>query len=122
MDITWILFETVLAIHKRQIAEHGGSDGVRDEGLLLSALARPQNVLAYTDDADIAAFAGAYAFGTTKNHPFLDGNKRTALAVMRTFLQLNGCIFSASQEEKYTTFLKLAEGSLSEDVFVVWIR
>jgi len=122
MDVTWILFETVFAIHKRQIAEHGGSDGLRDEGLLLSALARPQNVFAYTDDADIAALAGAYAFGIAKNHPFIDGNKRTALAVMRTFLQLNSCVFPATQEEKYTTFIKLAEGSLSEDELIVWIR
>ena len=122
MEITWVEFETVLAMHKRQIAEHGGSDGVRDEGLLSSALARPQNILAYTDNADIAALAGAYAFGIAKDHPFIDGNKRTALVVMRTFLLLNGHRFEASQEEKYTTFLKLAEGSLSEDELVEWIR
>ena len=122
MDITWVLFKTVLAIHKRQIAEHGGSDGVRDEGLLLSALARPQNVQAYSEDADMAAFAAAYAFGIAKNHPFIDGNKRTALVVMRTFLSANGCVFEASQEEKYTTFLKLADGSLSEDELVTWVR
>lgn len=122
MEITWVEFETVLAMHKRQIAEHGGGDGVRDEGLLSSALARPQNILAYTDNADIAALAGAYAFGIAKNHPFIDGNKRTALVVMRTFLLLNGHRFEASQEEKYTTFLKLAEGSLSEDELVEWIR
>lgn len=122
MEITWVEFETVLAVHKRQIAEHRGGDGVRDEGLLSSALARPQNILAYTDNADIAALAGAYAFGIAKNHPFIDGNKRTALVVMRTFLLLNGHRFEASQEEKYTTFLKLAEGSLSEDELVEWIR
>ena len=122
MEITWVEFETVLAMHKRQIAEHGGGDGVRDEGLLSSALARPQNTLAYTDNADIAALAGAYAFGIAKNHPFIDGNKRTALVVMRTFLLLNGHRFEASQEEKYTTFLKLAEGSLSEDELVEWTR
>ena len=122
MEITWVEFETVLAMHKRQIAEHGGSDGVRDEGLLSSALARPQNILAYTDNADIAALAGAYAFGIAKNHPFIDGNKRTALVVMRTFLLLNGHRFEASQEEKYMTFLKLADGSLSEDELVEWIR
>lgn len=122
MDVIWVLFETVLAIHKRQIAEHGGSDGVRDEGLLLSALARPQNLQAYSDGADIAALAAAYAFGIAKNHPFIDGNKRTALAVMRTFLSLNGHDLDASQEEKYTTFLKMADNRLSEDELVEWVR
>ena len=122
MEYTWILFESALAMHNRQIAEHGGSDGVRDEGLLSSALARPQNLLAYTDDADIAALAGAYAFGIAKNHPFIDGNKRTALVVMRTFLRANGHDLKATQEEKYITFLTLADGSLSEDALVEWIR
>ncbi len=122
MEYTWIVFESVLAMHNRQIAEHGGSDGVRDEGLLSSALARPQNLLAYTDDADIAALAGAYAFGIAKNHPFIDGNKRTALVAMRTFLRANGHDLKATQEEKYITFLSLADGSLSEDELVDWIR
>lgn len=122
MEYKWVLFNTVLAIHKRQIAEHGGSDGLRDEGLLLSALARPQNLEAYSDDADLAALAGAYAFGVAKNHPFIDGNKRTALAVMRTFILLNGGEFVATQEEKYVTFLSLAEGSLVEEGLVDWIR
>jgi death on curing protein len=89
MEIEWITFEAVLAIHNRQIAEHGGSDGLRDSGLLLSALARPQNLQAYTDDADMEALAASYAFGIAKNHPFVDGNKRTALVVMRTFLVLS---------------------------------
>ncbi len=121
--IKWLLEETVYAIHQRQIAEHGGSNGVRDVGLLLSALARPQNLLAYSEDApDISALAAAYAFGVAKNHPFIDGNKRTALVVMRTFLQLNGCNINASQEEKYLTCLKLAEGNLSEEELAEWIR
>ena len=122
MDYKWVLFDTVLAIHKRQIAEHGGGDGLRDEGLLLSALARPQNLEAYIHDADLAALAGAYAFGIAKNHPFIDGNRRSALAVMRTFILLNGGDFVATQEEKYVTFLSLAEGSLGEDELVDWIR
>ncbi|CAN5666896.1 type II toxin-antitoxin system death-on-curing family toxin [soil metagenome] len=122
-EIKWLLEETVLAIHKRQIAEHGGSDGVRDMGLLSSALARPQNLLAYSDETpDISAFAAAYAFGVAKNHPFIDGNKRTALVVMRTFLQFNGYNFNTTQEDKYLTFLKLAEGNLSEEELVNWIR
>ncbi len=122
MNYKWVLFNTVLAIHKRQIAEHGGINGLRDEGLLLSALARPQNIEAYTEDADLAALAGAYAFGIAKNHPFIDGNKRTALAVMRTFILLNGGNFVATQEDKYITFLSLADGSLSEEELVIWIR
>jgi death on curing protein len=122
-EIKWLLEETVYAIHKRQIAEHGGGgDGVRDEGLLLSALARPQNILAYVEDADIATLAAALAYGIAKNHPFIDGNKRTALVVMRTFLLLNGYNLSATQEEKYLTFLKLAEGNLTEDDLADWVR
>ncbi|HXG82943.1 MAG TPA: type II toxin-antitoxin system death-on-curing family toxin [Pyrinomonadaceae bacterium] len=122
-EIKWLLEETVYAVNKRQIAEHGGGDGIRDENLLLSALARPQNLAAYSQDTpDIASLAAAYAFGIAKNHPFIDGNKRTALVIMRTFLLLNGFTLNASQEEKYMTFLKLAEGNLSEQELEIWIR
>ena len=121
--IKWLLEETVYAIHKRQIAQHGGSDGLRDEGLLLSALARPQNLLAYSEKMpDISALAATYGFGIAKNHPFIDGNKRTALVVARTFLLLNGFNLDSTQEEKYLTFLKLAEGNLSEEELAAWIR
>ena len=122
MDVVWILEETVTAIHSRQIAEHGGSDGTRDVGLLQSALARPQNLLAYGEDVDIGALAAAYAYGIAKNHPFIDGNKRTALVVMRTFLAANGVDFMASQQDKYVTILKLAEGSLDEEQLAAWVR
>ena len=122
MDIIWISFYAVIAIHKRQIAEHGGSNGVRDKGLVLSALARPKNLQAYSEDADIAALAASYAFGIAKNHPFIDGNERMALVIMRTFLLVNGYTFQATQEDKYTTFLKLADGSLSEAELVKWVR
>lgn len=122
-EIKWLLEETVYAIHKRQIAEHGGGDGVRDEGLLLSALARPQNLYVYSETPpDISALAASLAYGIAKNHPFIDGNKRTALVVSRTFLILNGFNVEASQEEKYLTFLKLAEGNLSEDELAKWFR
>lgn len=122
-EIKWLLEETVYAIHQRQIAEHGGSDGVRDEGLLLSALARPQNLYAYSEETpDISALAASLADGIAKNHPFIDGNKRTALVVSRTFLLLNGFNINTSQEEKYLTFLKLAEGNLSEEELVKWFR
>jgi len=118
----WISEEAVLVIHSRQIAEHGGDDGIRDRGLLASALARPRNREAYSEDSDIPALAAAYAFGIAKNHPFIDGNKRTALVVMRTFLLLNGLDLNASQEEKYFTFMALADGSLSENDLAEWIR
>jgi death-on-curing protein len=122
-EFKWLLEESVYAIHQRQIAEHGGSDGVRDEGLLLSALARPQNLLAYSEEMpDIAQLAAALAYGIAKNHPFIDGNKRTALVVARTFLLLNGFNLTATQEEKYLTFLKLAEGNLSEEELAQWMR
>ena len=122
-EIVWLLEEAVRAIHQRQIAEHGGSSGIRDEGLLLSALARPQNVLAYGEqEPDLAALAAAYAFGIARNHPFVDGNKRTAFVAARTFLLLNGDDLEASQDEKYIAFIQLAEGSLSEDDLANWIR
>ncbi len=122
MPIDWIAYNSVLAMHKRQIAEHGGTDGLRDEGLLLSALARPENLEAYVENVDLAALAASYAFGIAKNHPFLDGNKRTALVVAVTFLNLNGYDFDASSEETYTMFLGLAEGSISKDDLAVWFR
>ena len=118
----WLNSKEVLAIHARQIAEHGGINGVRDLGLLESALARPQNILAYEPEADIASLAAAYAFGIAKNHPFLDGNKRTAYVAMRTFLVLNGIEFTATQEDKYLTFIDLSAGNLSEDSLAEWIR
>jgi death-on-curing protein len=120
--IRWLRADVVLAIHKRQIAEHGGSDGVRDLGLLESALARPRNIAAYEPEADIARLGAAYAFGIAKNHPFVDGNKRTALVACRTFLMLNGYQLNATPAEKYLTFLSLAEGSLSEEELSAWLR
>lgn len=121
--IVWLLEETITAIHHRQIAEHGGSEGLRDEGLLLSALARPQNLLAYGEPApDLASLAAAYAYGIARNHPFLDGNKRTALVAARTFLILNGVDLEATQDDKVLTFLSLAEGAVSEVEVADWIR
>ena len=122
-QIVWLLEETVIAIHHRQISEHGGSEGLRDEGLLASALARPQNVLAYAQPPpDLAALAAAYAYGIARNHPFVDGNKRTALVAARTFLLLNGVNLEANQDEKYLTFLQLAQGTLTEEQLANWIR
>ncbi|MEO5858663.1 MAG: type II toxin-antitoxin system death-on-curing family toxin [Pyrinomonadaceae bacterium] len=118
----WLRTDAVLAMHKRQIAEHGGDDGVRDLGLLESAMARPKNIEAYEPESDIARLAAAYAFGIAKNHPFIDGNKRTALVACRTFLILNGYKLDAEPTDKYLTFLSLAEGSISEEELCDWLR
>src|SRR6185295_10123280 len=119
----WVRDDVVLAIHRRQLAEHGGGEGIRDPGLLDSALARPKNFLAYSEEEpDLALLAASYAWGLTRNHPFVDGNKRTAYVVCRTFLRLNGQDLNASQEEKYLTFLHLAEGRLTEQELAAWIR
>jgi death-on-curing protein len=122
-NIVWVREDVVLAVHLRQLAEHGGGEGIRDKGLLQSALARPQNLLAYgTPPPDLANLAAAYAYGIARNHPFVDGNKRTALIVARLFLLLNGMDLVATQEEKYSTFLALAAGELSEEDLANWVR
>lgn len=121
--IVWLEKAFVLAIHDRQIAEHGGSTGVRDDGLLESALARMQQLAAYGDPPpDLADLAATLAFGLSRNHPFVDGNKRTAYVAYRTFLMLNGADLVASDEEKYITMLALAEGKLAERDFAAWLR
>lgn len=122
-EIVWLLEETLTAIHHRQIAEHGGGEGLRDEGLLASALARPQNLLAYAESPqDLASLAAVYAYGIARNYPFVDGNKRTALVATRTFLILNGVDLDTTQDDKFLTFLNLAEGAISEDELADWIR
>jgi death on curing protein len=120
---TWVGEDVVRAIHLRQVAEHGGPPGIRDENLLRSALARPQNLFAYGDPPpDLAALAAAYAFGIARNHAFVDGNKRVSLVVCRTFLIINGCDMSATQEEKYLTWWRLAAGEIEEAELAAWIR
>lgn len=118
----WITQPRVLSIHNRQLAEHGGGTGVRDLGLLESALARPMNALAYEPDSDVARLAAAYALGIVKNHPFIDGDKRTGYVVMETFIIKNGFTLTATQKDKYLTFLALADGSLSEEELAQWLR
>lgn len=121
--IVWIEKALVMALHDRQIAEHGGSPGVRDESLLESALARPQQLFAYGDPApELAGLAASLAFGLAKNHPFVDGNKRSAYVSYRTFLELNDVELEATLEQKYLTILGLAEGKLSESEFAAWLR
>ena len=119
----WVREDVARAVHRRQIAEHGGLDGVRDPGLLTSALERPKSLLAYGDPApDLAALAAAYAWGVARNHPFADGNKRTALVLLRLFLRLNGADLMASGAEKYDAMMRLAAGELSEEALADWIR
>jgi death-on-curing protein len=121
--IIWIERPLAIAIHERQLAEHGGGIGVRDDNLLDSALARPQQRHAYGDPPpDLADLAAALAFGLARNHPFVDGNKRTAHVCYRVFLALNSVDLDASDEDKYVTMVALAEGSLSEAEFASWLR
>ena len=117
----WIDKPEVLVAHSRQLAEHGGSDGLRDETLLDSALSKPRNVFAYGSSVTLPRLAASYAFGLARNHAFIDGNKRTALVVSEGFLRLNGLKIVSTPEEKYFTFLHLADGSLSEDELTTWL-
>lgn len=120
-DWKWIEAESALAAHAEQLSLHGGPEGVRDQGALESALARPLNLAAY-GDPDPAALAGAYAFGLARNHPFVDGNKRTAAVVSVGFLILNGFSFAASEADLTVHFQELAAGNLSEEEMADWFR
>ena len=121
-DPEWLSKALNLAIHDEQLAEHGGGTGVRDDGLLESALARPQNRFAYDAATDLATLAAAYAFGLARNHPFIDGNKRTAFVAMELFLDLNGMTLAASDEDCVLTMLRLAAGEIEEEAFAAWLR
>ncbi len=119
----WIEKDVVIALHKLHLAEFGGKEGLISESLLDSALARPINILNYRAiKPSIADLAAAYAFGISKNHPFIDGNKRTSLIVCLLFLRLNGYTLIASQEEKYDVFMKIAKGSFQEQELATWIE
>jgi len=117
----WIEAALVLAVHDRQLAEHGGAEGVRDESLLHSALARPQNHLA-SAQADTLVLAAKYTVGIVKNHPFLDGNKRTGFVVGILFVELNGYRFAASEEAAAQAVLSLASGRMDEDGYCAFLR
>jgi death-on-curing protein len=119
---TWLDRPIVEALHADQILEHGGSLGIRDEGLLESALARPQQKWHHEPATDLAILAAAYAFGIAKNHPFIDGNKRAALVATYTFLALNDFELEAPEPEAVTAILGTADGSLSEGDLASWIR
>jgi death on curing protein len=116
----WLDIDIVLDFHAEQLSLFGGADGIRDTGLLESALARPINKFAY-GETDVAALAAAYGFGIARNHPFVDGNKRTALASMIVFLGLDGIDLDAPQEAATAIVLGLAAGEITEDVLARWI-
>ena len=120
-DWIWIATDVALAAHREQLAEHGGGQGVRDERLLDSAMARAPNLAAY-GEPDAAALAATYAYGIARNHPFVDGNKRTAVVVSETFLVLNGYALNATDAELVVAFLALASGDLSEEELADWFR
>ena len=121
--IVWIGKPLALAIHNRQLAEHGGGEGVRDESLLDSALARPQQLHAYGDPPpDLAALAASLAYGISRNHPFVDGNKRTAAVACETFIVLNGGELTADDVALYDEYIALSQGALSESDFAEWLR
>lgn len=118
----WVPRLVVDSIHFEQLNEHGGNHGVRDQGALESALARPQHKHAYETDADLADLAAAYAFGIARSHPFVDGNKRTAFVVAAIFLGLNGYEIETTDEDVEETIIRLADGKLSEKKLAEWIR
>jgi len=117
----WLSRQLILAIHDEQLAEHGGSAGIRDEGLLEGALARPLNRASY-GEPDIAESAAVYAMGIVRNHPFVDGNKRTGFAALFTFLALNAADFQPSEVEATVTMLRLAASQLTDEDFIGWVR
>jgi death-on-curing protein len=117
----WVALEVVYAIHDRQLSEHGGSQGVRDQGAIESALARPQNLAAY-GEPDVAALGAAYAFGLARNHGFVDGNKRTAWVIARLFLADNGVRLSYDKADAVRTVEGLAAGRIDEETLAAWFR
>jgi death-on-curing protein len=117
----WLGRKLILAIHDEQLAQHGGALGVRDDGLLDSALARPLNRAGY-GDPDVAELAAVYAIAIARNHPFLDGNKRTAYVALETFLALNGCALPVSDADAVVATLAMAAGEMNDEEFTAWVR
>jgi death-on-curing protein len=117
----WLSRQFILAIHDEQLAEHGGAIGVRDEGLLESALVRPLKRAGY-GEPDVAELAALYAIAIARNHPFVDGNKRTAFAALFTFLALNGMVFEPPEVDAAMAVLRLAAGDMDDDEFTAWVR
>ena len=117
----WLRLDVLLAVHEEQLVEHGGPSGVRDQGLLESALARPQQLAAY-GEPDASALAAALTWGLAKNHPFVDGNKRTAFVAMELFLLCNGYVLTASDPQCVLSMLDVAAGEMSEEALAKWLR
>ncbi len=122
MNLRWITKAGLLILHDESIREHGGSRGMRDEGLLESALACVQNIALYEEHVALWRLAAAYAYGIAKNHPFIDGNKRAAFIAMNLFLEKNGWWLTAGEADATLTFLKLAASELTEGELAVWIE
>lgn len=119
----WMDLPDAMIAHDLELAAHGGATGIRDSGMLESALARPRNSWAYSESQpSLQSLAAAYAFGISSNHPFIDGNKRTALVVSFAFLDVNGLEVTASQEGAFLTILALADGALSEEQLAAWFE
>ena len=117
----WLDADVLRAVHEEQLAEHGGAPGTRDDGLFESALARPKNLAAY-GQPDVHALAASYGVGLAKNHPFIDGNKRTAFVAVELFIELNGHELTASDADCVLTMLAVASGQMDEDTFARWLR
>lgn len=120
--IRWIAKEAILAMHTELIVEHGGSHGVRDEALLESALARAPNLAGYAENATVHELAAAYAFGVAKNHPFIDGNKRTALMAAYVFLHMNGRRLAAAEIDAVVALTEFAAGHVTEAQLAAWLK
>lgn len=118
----WVEKEALLLLHAKALARFGGAEGLRDEGLLDSALARPQDALHYSEEQDVAALAASYAFGLAKNHPFVDGNKRAAFMSVGLFLGANGWELNAEPADSIRAVLALAGGEIGEEEFAAWLR
>ncbi len=122
MTPAWISEDALLLLHAESLSEHGGAEGMRDAGLLASALARPRNLHVYVPDADIAALAAAYGYGLAKNHPFADGNKRASFLAIGLFLTINGWRLVANQADATITMLGVAADEVDEEGLADWIR
>ncbi|MBK5229867.1 MAG: type II toxin-antitoxin system death-on-curing family toxin [Thermoleophilia bacterium] len=120
-DIEWLRTVDVLGAHTKVVEFSGGADGVRDIGLLESALARPHNIAAYDDDFSLPRLAAAYGFGIATNHPFVDGNKRTAFVAIELFLDLHGVRVAATEDEKYEMMIRLASSAMAEHELAEWL-
>ncbi len=121
-DWVWLDTPIARAVHERSLVLHGGAAGIRDEGLLESALARPQQLVAYGGAVDTVALATAYTTGIVRNHPFVDGNKRTGFVMGVLFLELNGYRFTASEEAATQAVMNLAAGTMTEEAYATFLR